>query len=241
MGPSGLNGRDGEQGEIGPEGKQGLEGQPGKDGQQPEEFIDIVDKILPFRSSIFLVLCCDSVSGLCSQGSGVKGQEGYVYTATHVVAGADTCEIYSQNPVVLQEVSSLFYTTSPAPTDFAAIAVSVPGPVVEVVRNYFPVIGEPVVVVGTPAWGDLPLLEGQFTFGYVTASEINTTLSQMAIGNWPNAWTTDAVAWHGNSGGPVFNHEGRLIGILVGGTNGAGLNNGPDLSIVLPIPTVGLP
>jgi len=43
------------------------------------------------------------------------------------------------------------------------------------------------------------------------------------------------VAWHGNSGGPVFNAAGEWVGILVGGFNGGPDNTGPDLSIVLPL------
>jgi S1-C subfamily serine protease len=52
---------------------------------------------------------------------------------------------------------------------------------------------------------------------------------------WASSWSTDAVAWHGNSGGPVFDAHGNWIGVLVGAFNGGPDNEGPDLSVVLPL------
>ena len=69
----------------------------------------------------------------------------------------------------------------------------------------------------------------------MTATKLDSTFAATPSATyWQSSWSTDAVAWHGNSGGPVFN-AGEWVGILVGGFNGGPDNAGPDLSIVLPL------
>ena len=103
-----------------------------------------------------------------------------------------------------------------------------------------PAIGDVVTVVGHPGVYDGLALEHQYTTGSVTATNLRATLTSVpaledVAASWEHSWSTDAVAWHGNSGGPVFDAEGNWIGILVGGLNGSMYNSGPDLSIVLPL------
>jgi S1-C subfamily serine protease len=99
-----------------------------------------------------------------------------------------------------------------------------------------------VTIVGHPGLYDGLTLEHQYTTGYVTATDLTATLATVpSLVNggmstrWAQSWSTDAVAWHGNSGGPVFDAEGRWIGVLVGGFNGDASNVGPNLSVVLPL------
>jgi S1-C subfamily serine protease len=103
-----------------------------------------------------------------------------------------------------------------------------------------PATGDFVVVVGHPGLYDGLSLEHQYTTGTVTATNLQATLASvpMLVGTeteWASGWSTDAVAWHGNSGGPVFNAQGEWMGVLVGTFNGAADNLGPDLSVVLPV------
>jgi len=106
--------------------------------------------------------------------------------------------------------------------------------------NALPAIGALVTVVGHPGLYDGLSLEHQYTTGLVTATDLSGTLASVpAFANagmqtlWASGWSTDAVAWHGNSGGPVFDANGNWIGVLVGAFNGGPDNQGPDLSVAL--------
>jgi S1-C subfamily serine protease len=103
-----------------------------------------------------------------------------------------------------------------------------------------PSIGDLITVVGHPGLYDGLVQEHQYTTGFVTATNLQATFAAVpALSGrasvWSQAWSTDAVAWHGNSGGPVFDSNGDWIGILVGGFNGTSDNEGPNLSVVLPL------
>ena len=99
-----------------------------------------------------------------------------------------------------------------------------------------PEVGAFVVVVGHPGVGASIFLEHQYTTGYVTSADPGSTLDNLGWGRyWEHGYATDAVAWHGNSGGPVFDEDGVWIGILVGAFNGSERNEGPDLSLVIPL------
>jgi S1-C subfamily serine protease len=93
-----------------------------------------------------------------------------------------------------------------------------------------------VIVVGHPGVGASIFLEHQYTTGFVTSADPGDTLQNLGWGSyWERGYATDAVAWHGNSGGPVFDEDGTWIGILVGAFNGSARNEGPDLTLVLPL------
>lgn len=82
-------------------------------------------------------------------------------------------------------------------------------------------LGDRVVVIGSP-YGDTFL--NTVTFGIVSGlnREVSYFSDEYVI-------TVDAAANPGNSGGPVFNMQGRVIGITVGSIYGA-----DDLSILIP-------
>lgn len=69
-------------------------------------------------------------------------------------------------------------------------------------------VGEPVEIVGNPL--DLGNIH---TWGRVSGPDIP------GIGDWKVVFTADALSGPGNSGGPVFDANHEVIGILVGGPN----------------------
>ena len=81
-------------------------------------------------------------------------------------------------------------------------------------------------------------METQYTSGFVTSADVSVTLSSNVFDAaifWADGYTVDAVAWHGNSGGAVFNEKGEWICLLVGAYNGGPENEGPDLCVVIPV------
>jgi S1-C subfamily serine protease len=244
---NGANGRDGVPGERGTQGERGAEGADGAPGARGPagtsavSTSEIVEGIAAKASAIVIVECTDGVS--FGDGSGTKTDTGTVITALHVVEDMTACRVYSESPVAL--LGNMTDHTQRAgrdevelTVDWTADAANIAGlaPHLGVV----PSIGELVTVVGHPGLYDGLALEHQYTTGFVTATHLQGTFATVpALADWAavwsQAWSTDAVAWHGNSGGPVFDADGNWIGILVGAFNGGADNAGPDLSVVLPL------
>lgn len=236
-GPAGAIGRtgaNGAPGDVGPQGSTGGNGAPGAaglNGKDAEDFQALSNLIAPFAESLVGIGCCNTDFSVCSGGSGVKLASDRVYTAKHVIANMSSCSIFDGQDSHLLSTSAVFFVFT---DDLAYIQVTVPGPVVPLLSKYSPTLGEPLVVVGQPGEFGIQAFENQYTFGHVTATDLSLTFAAVSIVDWPRAFSTDAVAFHGNSGGAVFNKTGVAVGLLVGGFNGADTNTGPDTSIVLP-------
>jgi serine protease Do len=154
-------------------------------------------------------------------GSGVLiSADGKVMTAAHVVNAVDeiTVELVGGAPVNARVVSS-----EPA-ADLALIQLdSVPaGAVPARMANSDSVrVGDQVLVIGAP-YG----LSHALTVGWISARwPPNTVYKSMPLAEF---FQTDAVINTGNSGGPMFNMAGEVIGIVShnisksGGSEGLG-------------------
>jgi S1-C subfamily serine protease len=180
---------------------------------------------------------------LVGHGTGTKTDTGTIITAQHVVEDMSVCRVYSESPIVLLGTVSSRARFGrrdevELTMDWTAAGLAVAG--IAPQRRVIPSVGDLVTVVGHPGVYDGLALEHQYTTGSVTAINLRATLTTVpaledVAASWEQSWSTDAVAWHGNSGGPVFDSDGNWIGILVGGLNGGMYNSGPDLSIVLPL------
>ena len=155
------------------------------------------------------------------QGSGfVYDGEGHVVTNQHVVDGAETVSVR------LWDGSTYDATVvgSDPSTDLAVIKVDAPASVLEPLSlgdSNELTVGENVVAFGSP-FG----LEGTVTSGIVSALHRQMTA--------PNDFTindsiqTDAAINHGNSGGPLVNGAGEVVGVNAqiesesGGSDGIG-------------------
>jgi S1-C subfamily serine protease len=244
---NGVDGRDGEQGPPGANGADGVNGADGAPGARgpagssTQLTSEIVGRIAANDSAIVIVECIDGQ--LVGHGTGTKTSSGTVITAQHVVEDMNTCRVYSESPIELlgtvtarsqrDERDEVELTL-----DWTAAGDAIAG--IEPQLNVKPSVGDLVTVVGHPGVYDGLALEHQYTTGSVTATNLRATLTSVpaleeVAASWEQSWSTDAVAWHGNSGGPVFDADGNWIGILVGGLNGSIYNSGPDLAIVLPL------
>jgi S1-C subfamily serine protease len=234
-GATGARGEKGDSGDRGDMGLQGLRGEPGDDG------VDVVNSVgrIAEKASALVIVQCSEDGESFRLGSGTKTAYGTVITAEHVIDDMTSCDIYSEAPITLLGRATNFEQQgnrdqAELDVDWTQAGEGIQGLIPEL--GVQPEVGSFVVVVGHPGVGASIFLEHQYTTGYVTSADPGTTLDNLGWGRyWEHGYATDAVAWHGNSGGPVFDEDGVWIGILVGAFNGSERNEGPDLSLVLPM------
>jgi S1-C subfamily serine protease len=237
-GQDGLAGPQGEPGEPGPQGERGLQGEVGLDGVSGINVANVIGLVAENAQALVIVQCTVG-DGSYRLGSGTKTEAGTVVTAQHVVDGMSTCDIYSELPITKLGTSSEF--TQAGQRDQVELSMSwteAGDAIIGLAPQYGvqPSTGDFVLVVGHPGVGASIFLEHQYTTGYVSSADPEGTLRALGFGEyWSRGYATDAVAWHGNSGGPVFDQYGAWIGMLVGAFNGSEKNEGPDLSLVIPL------
>jgi putative serine protease PepD len=156
-----------------------------------------------------------------AQGSGfVYDESGHIVTNEHVVAGADSISVKFWNGTSYKAT----LIGSDASTDLAVLQVDAPSSLLHplsLADSSKVNVGDGVVAIGSP-FG----LEETVTSGIVSALHRSM--------NAPNNFTindsiqTDAAINHGNSGGPLLNMQGRVIGVTSqiesdsGGSDGVG-------------------
>jgi S1-C subfamily serine protease len=128
-----------------------------------------------------------------------------VLTNNHVISGAiNITATFTDGTVFAMSVLG-----SNANTDFAvlnpAASISAYRPL-EIISSSTVKVGDPVIVVGTP-YG----LAGSMSNGIVSA--LNRTLSTSTNTEMFNLIQTTAPLNPGNSGGPVMNYAGQVVGI----------------------------
>ncbi|TQV70861.1 DegQ family serine endoprotease [Denitrobaculum tricleocarpae] len=137
-----------------------------------------------------------------SQGSGfIISEEGFIVTNHHVIEGADDVSVRLHDGVTLKaEVVG-----SDEKTDLALLKVDPPKDIVAVGWGDSDEtrIGDWVVAIGNP-FG----LGGTVTAGIVSARQ-----RDINAGPYDDFIQTDAAINRGNSGGPMFNLDGDVIGV----------------------------
>jgi putative serine protease PepD len=158
------------------------------------------------------------------QGSGfVYDSNGHIVTNAHVVEGSSAVSIKFWNG----KTYSAHVVGTDASTDLAILKVDAP------VSQLFPltlgdssslVVGDQVVAIGSP-FG----LEGTVTSGIVSALHREmTSPNNFAI---DNSIQTDAAINHGNSGGPLLDAEGKVVGVTAQIESNSGGNEGVGFAI----------
>ncbi|MGH3079075.1 MAG: S1C family serine protease, partial [Gaiellaceae bacterium] len=159
-----------------------------------------------------------------AQGSGfVYDRAGHVITNQHVVEGASSISVRFSDG---STHSADLVGTDPS-TDLAVLEVDAPLSLLEPLRlgdSSEVAVGDAVVAMGSP-FG----LEGTVTSGIVSALHRQMTA--------PNNFTindsiqTDAAINHGNSGGPLLDGQGRVIGVNAQIESESGGNDGVGFAI----------
>lgn len=138
-------------------------------------------------------------------GSGVIIGPNTILTAKHVIEDANsititltdgnTCEVTGWRIDPNNDCGLLFFEEELGPIAKFAEQIK---------------IGERVIVIGSPY--------GYNFFNTVTTGIISGLDRKVLYFGEDPVITIDAAVWSGSSGGPVFNMQGQVIGILVGGT-----------------------
>ena len=156
-----------------------------------------------------------------AQGSGfVVDEKGHIVTNQHVVAGASSISVSFWNGA---ELNAEVVGTDPS-TDLAVLRVDASRALLEPLRfadSGAVEVGDPVLAFGSP-FG----LEGTVTSGIVSALHREMTAPNTYL--ITDTIQTDAAINHGNSGGPLLDRRGRVIGVNAqiesesGGSDGVG-------------------
>jgi putative serine protease PepD len=159
-----------------------------------------------------------------AQGSGfVYDGAGHVITNEHVVEGENAISVRFWNGATYK---ATLVGTDPS-TDVAVIKVNAPTSMlhpIELGDSSALQVGQPVVAIGSP-YG----LEETVTAGIVSALHRGMT----APNNFtiPDTIQTDAPINHGNSGGPLLNLAGQVIGINSQIKSDSGENTGIGFAV----------
>ena len=151
-----------------------------------------------------------------SSGSGfVLTEDGHIVTNAHVVDGGQTFLVVTSDNV--QHEATLVGTD--ADNDLAVLKIEAEDlRPVKLGSSDALIVGDQVAAIGNP----LGELTSTLTVGYVSAKErYVTTEGSTSI----NMMQTDCAINSGNSGGPLFNMKGEVVGITTAkysGTSGSG-------------------
>jgi serine protease Do len=134
-------------------------------------------------------------------GSGfVISEDGYIVTNNHVIEGADEIliEFFSG-----EELPAKVIGTDPN-TDIALLKVETDGPLpfVPFGNSDEARVGDWVIAMGNPL--------GQ---GFSVSAGIVSARNRALSGNYDDYIQTDAAINRGNSGGPLFNMDGEVVGV----------------------------
>jgi serine protease Do len=158
-------------------------------------------------------------------GSGVviDAQNGYVLTNNHVVGGADQVEVVTADN---EHLEAEWVKTDPA-TDLAVVKIKKDGLVAAPLGDSDAMqVGDLVLAIGSPE--NLPRT---VTMGIISAKGRNQAGLGGGLNLYQNFLQTDAAINHGNSGGPLVNMKGEVIGVNTAIVSRTGVNEGIGLAI----------
>lgn len=145
-----------------------------------------------------------TVTGAAAGSGFVITEDGYILTNYHVIDGANSIKVTFDNG---KEYTAT-YVGGEEKNDIAVIKVDATGltPVV-IGKSSDMLVGEQVTTIGNPL-GELTFSEST---GIISALDRSITMSD---GRQMNMIQTDCAINSGNSGGPLFNSYGEVVGIV---------------------------
>lgn len=146
-------------------------------------------------------------SGVIIKSYSESGESGacgsYIITNHHVIEGAFSIKVTLRNGSILEAT----LVASDPQTDVAVLHVNAPDlPVAKLGTSSTLVAGQTVVVIGNP----LGSLGGSVSSGIISCTERNIEIQDVVM----KLIQTTAAVNPGNSGGAMFDLEGKLVGVV---------------------------
>ena len=161
-------------------------------------------------------------------GSGViiNGRDGYILTNEHVVSDAVDIEVTLQDG---RAFSGAALVGADEISDLAVLKIDAKGLPEAILGDSDALkIGEWAIAIGNPFGGQLRDLKPTVTVGVVSADNRSVALNDRS---YYNLIQTDASVNPGNSGGPLVNAGGEVIGINTFIFSGSGGSHGVNFAI----------
>lgn len=166
-------------------------------------YAQVADSVVAITSKVTVTSGTQTTTGT-SYGTGfVLTEDGYIVTNYHVVENATSVTITTHDGEDLPAELCGYDSTN----DIAVLKAEAQGLQAAVIGSSDDlIVGDQVVVIGNPL-GDLT---ATLTVGYISGKDrvISTD------GSLINMLQTDAAVNSGNSGGPIFNMNGEVVGII---------------------------
>ena len=170
-----------------------------------------VDSVVLITSEVTASAFGQTTTGM-STGSGfVLTEDGYVVTNHHVIEGATGVTVTMSDGT--EYTATVVGSDSTNDVALLKISEEVSLPAVTIGSSDALRVGDQVVAIGNP----LGELTATLTVGYVSAKERDVTTDGTTI----NMIQTDAAINSGNSGGPLFNMRGEVVGITTAKYSGS--------------------
>jgi S1-C subfamily serine protease len=173
---------------------------------RPDQAVATDPDVLAAGSAVVRVL--GTACGLGIEGSGWAVRPGLIVTNAHVIAGSDDTTVTTQDGVEL-DATPVHYGTD---NDLALLRVGSNLPTLPVSERRES--GAPAAVLGYPE-------NGPYAVAPARLGDTRPTISEDSYGNGPVERTIVALRGSvrsGNSGGPLVDAEGRVVGTVFAAT-----------------------
>lgn len=204
-----------------------------------DAFVELADKIRPSVVAIRTYRVRDRSNSASrstrrphSQGSGfIIDADGYIATNRHVIEGSDIIDVVFSNGSKAEAV----LVQSDRRIDLAVLKVDAPGlPAVSFNDTADFKVNQWVFAVGNPF--GLANDDGRVSVTYGVISALGRRMTERLVGNsqveyYGNMIETSAAINPGSSGGPLFNLQGEVIGIVTAIETSSGVSEGHGFAL----------
>ena len=177
----------------------------GKEMSAAQIYAENIDSVVTIQTEIITQSFFQQYVGGATGSGFVISDDGYILTNAHVIEGANSIKVTFESG----DTFSATLVGTEEDNDLAVIKIETPYVLNPVVMGDSDevIIGEDVFAIGNPL-GELTF---SITKGIVSA--INREI-QIDTFNSINMFQVDCAVNEGNSGGPIFNNKGQVIGIV---------------------------